>query len=57
MAQWSGLCGVRLRPLADALRDFILGHGVVHADETPVKRNSPTTPVLARRSAAGQHLS
>jgi len=37
MAQWIGMCGVRLAPLADALKDFILGHGVVHADETPVK--------------------
>jgi transposase len=32
MAQWSGICGVRLTPLADALKDFILGHAVVHAD-------------------------
>jgi len=41
MAQWIGICGVRLAPLADALKDFILGHGVVHADETPVKLLAP----------------
>ena len=32
MAQWIGICGLRLSPLADALKDFILSHGVVHAD-------------------------
>jgi transposase len=36
MAQWAGICGVRLAPLAEALRQFILTHSVVHADETPV---------------------
>jgi transposase len=41
MAQWVGICGVRLMPLADALRDFILGHSVIHADETPVKLLAP----------------
>jgi hypothetical protein len=41
MAQWIGICGVRLTPLADALKDFILGHDVVHADETPVKLLAP----------------
>jgi transposase len=41
MAQWVGICGVRLAPLADALRQFILGHGVVHADETPVRLLAP----------------
>ena len=41
MAQWSGICGVRLTPLADALKDFIVGHGVIHADETPVKLLAP----------------
>jgi len=41
MAQWIGVCGVRLAPLADALRDFILGHSVVHADETPVALLAP----------------
>lgn len=41
MAQWMGICGVRLAPLAEALRDFILGHEVVHVDETPVSLLAP----------------
>ena len=41
MAQWIGICGVRLTPLADALKKFILGHAVVHADETPVALLAP----------------
>ena len=41
MAQWIGICGVRLAPLAEALREFILGHDVVHADETPIKLLAP----------------
>lgn len=41
MAQWIGICGVRLAPLADALKEFILGHGVIHADETPVSLLAP----------------
>lgn len=41
MAQWVGICGVRLAPLAEALKDFILGHGVVHVDETPVRLLAP----------------
>jgi transposase len=41
MAQWVGICGVRLAPLADALREFILGHDVIHADETPVSLLAP----------------
>ncbi|MEY2874572.1 MAG: hypothetical protein RLZZ373_1943 [Pseudomonadota bacterium] len=41
MAQWIGICGVRLAPLADALKDFILSHSVIHADETPVSLLAP----------------
>lgn len=41
MAQWIGICGVRLAPLALALKSFILGHAVVHADETPVSLLAP----------------
>ena len=41
MAQWMGVCGVRLLPLVQALKDFILSHGVVHADETPVSLLAP----------------
>lgn len=37
LAQWVGTCGVQLQPLVDALREVILEHGVVHADETPVQ--------------------
>ncbi len=38
MAQWIGICGDRLAPLAQA---FILGHAVVHADKTPVALLAP----------------
>ncbi|QDL38643.1 IS66 family transposase [Rhodoferax sediminis] len=41
MAQWVGICGVRLKPLADALQAFILSHSVIHADETPVSLLAP----------------
>ena len=41
MAQWIGICGVRLAPLAEALQAFIVSHGVVHADETPVSLLAP----------------
>jgi transposase len=41
MAQWIGICGVRLTPLADALKEVILSHSVIHADETPVSLLAP----------------
>ena len=41
MAQWIGICGQRLAPLADALRQSILSHSVIHADETPVALLAP----------------
>ncbi|MDO9571421.1 MAG: IS66 family transposase [Hydrogenophaga sp.] len=41
LAQWVGTCGVRLQPLVDALRSEILGHRVLHADETPVAMLKP----------------
>src|SRR5690606_14451249 len=41
MAEWVGVCGVHLQPLADALRKAILAHRVVHADETPVQMLKP----------------
>ena len=41
MAQRIGICGVRLAPLAAALRELILGHRVVHADVTPVAMLAP----------------
>ncbi|RBP33579.1 transposase [Eoetvoesiella caeni] len=43
MAEWVGVCGVQLQPLADALRQAILAHRVVHADETPVQMLKPGT--------------
>ena len=41
MAQWIGICGVRLAPLAAALKAHILAQPVVHADETPVSLLAP----------------
>jgi len=41
MAQWIGICGVRLAPLAEALKQHILTHSVVHVDETPVSLLAP----------------
>lgn len=41
LAQWVGICGVRLQPLVDALRDVVLSHRVLHADETPVQMLKP----------------
>ena len=32
-----GTGGVQLQPLVDALREVVLDHNVVHADETPVQ--------------------
>jgi transposase len=36
LAQWVGVCGVRLQPLVDALKVALLERSVLHADETPV---------------------
>jgi transposase len=41
LAAWVGVCGVRLQPLADALKRHVLSCQVVHADETPVAMLSP----------------
>lgn len=41
LAQWVGICGVQLQPLVDALKDEILRHAVLHADETPVQMLKP----------------
>ena len=41
LGQWVGTCGVQLQPLADALRDELLEHSVLHADETPVAMLKP----------------
>src|SRR5882724_4383249 len=36
LGAWVGTCGVQLQPLVDALKQAILAHDVLHADETPV---------------------
>src|SRR5437867_13277554 len=41
LAQWVGVCGVRLQPLVDALRAMLLECSVLHADETPVAMLKP----------------
>ena len=41
MAQWLGVCGLRLAPLGAALKEFVLGHEVIHVDETPVSLLAP----------------
>jgi transposase len=41
LAQWVGVCGVALQPLADALKSAMLKHAVLHADETPVAMLKP----------------
>jgi transposase len=41
LAEWVGTCGVQLQPLVDALKQEVLSHGVLHADETPVAMLAP----------------
>ncbi|NMM12427.1 MAG: IS66 family transposase [Rhodoferax sp.] len=41
LGTWVGSCGVQLQALVDALKDDILTHSVVHADETPVQMLRP----------------
>ncbi|NVH78218.1 IS66 family transposase [Paraburkholderia sp. JPY432] len=41
LGEWVGVCGVRLQPLVDALRDELLQQSVLHADETPVQMLVP----------------
>ena len=41
LAQWVGMCGVQLQPLVDALKNEVLKHAVLHADETPVEMLKP----------------
>ncbi|OIQ94960.1 transposase IS66 family protein [mine drainage metagenome] len=43
LAQWVGLCGVRLEPLAAAMKAHLLSQPVLHADETPVAELAPGT--------------
>jgi transposase len=41
LAAWAGQTGSQLMPLYEAHRDFVLGCGVVHADETPIALLDP----------------
>ena len=41
LAEWVGLCGVHLTPLAEALKSDLLGQDVLHVDETPVPMLKP----------------
>jgi transposase len=41
LGAWVGVCGVRLQPLVDALRQELLRDEVLHADETPVQMLAP----------------
>ena len=41
LAQWVGACGLRLQPLAEALKAALLTRAVLHADETPVPMLKP----------------
>lgn len=50
LADWVGVCGVRLQPLVDALREAILKHDVLHADETPVTMLRPDTGKKTHRA-------
>ena len=43
LAHWVGSCGVQLQPLVDALRQQVLQHAVIHADETPVQMLKPAS--------------
>ena len=41
LGAWVGMCGVQLQSLVDALKQELLGHRVLHADETPVQMLKP----------------
>jgi transposase len=41
LADWVGTCGVQLQALVDALREELLIHRILHADETPVAMLKP----------------
>ena len=41
LAQWVGICGLRLQPLVDAMKQMLLTRPVLHADETPVAMLKP----------------
>ena len=41
LAEWVGRCGVALQPLVDALKEELMTHPVLHADETPLPMLKP----------------
>ncbi|MBS0399544.1 MAG: IS66 family transposase, partial [Proteobacteria bacterium] len=41
LAQWMGVCGVKLAPLVEAMKAQLLTRTVLHADETPVPMLKP----------------
>jgi transposase len=41
LAQWVGICGVRLEPIWLALKAELLARSILHADETPVPMLKP----------------
>jgi transposase len=41
LGQWVGSAGVQLQPLVDAMREELLEHRILHADETPVAMLDP----------------
>lgn len=41
LGAWVGMCGVQLQPLVDALKKSVLGHSILHADETPIPMLKP----------------
>jgi len=43
LAEWVGACGVQLQTLVDELRNTLLEHSVLHADETPVSMLAAVT--------------
>ena len=44
LCEWVGHVGCALTPLTLALKEQLVKHRVLHADETPVKQLSPKTP-------------
>ena len=50
LGAWVGQCGVQLQPLIDALRQELLSHRVLHADETPVAMLKPGNKKTHRAS-------
>lgn len=42
LAEWTGICGVCLQPLVQALKSELLAQPVLHADETPVALLDPS---------------